>query len=119
MLWRSVSDNHLRHLWYTRDGDWGWETDLTATHGYGPVTRNPAVCSWDVERLDVIWRGPNEHLYHTWFDGEWGWTTDLSNKFASCTESSPAICSWEPGRLDLFWVDEDRRIQHAAYGRWQ
>jgi hypothetical protein len=118
LFWRSA-DGHLRHIWFPHtSGDWSWEQDMTAGFGHGAASGDPTACSWAPGRLDLFWRGGNNHLGHAWYPyGEdWSGTEDMTNAFTwPQLASSPTACSWEAGRLDVFWVGGDGAIKHV----WQ
>jgi hypothetical protein len=117
LFWRGP-DDHLKHAWYPYDGGWSWEQDLTADFKLSPMKGRPAACSWSEGRLDVFWRGTDDHLKHVWYPyGEdWSFEQDLTQQFAlTPLASDPAACSWGEGRLDVFWRATGDHLKHVWY----
>ncbi len=111
------TDDHLKHVWYPWGENWSFEQDLTTAFHYGPLKSDPAACSWGEGRLDVFWRGMDDHLKHAWYPwgDDWSFEQDLSASFGYGTITSPpAACSWEPGRMDVFY-GAGGSIKHAWY----
>ena len=73
----------------------------------------PAVASWGPERLDLFWRGSDNHLKHAWLapGGQWSGVQDLGGQL----RGAPAAVSWGPGRIDVFWRGMDSQLEHIAY----
>jgi hypothetical protein len=69
----------------------------------GDAVGDPAVASWSSGRLDVFWRGSNNHLMHRWspYNGGWSFLEDLGGTVMS----SPAAVSTDVMRLDVFYFN--------------
>jgi hypothetical protein len=96
----------LWHRWF--DGGWHEEEDLG-----GVLTSGPGACTWGPGRVDIFYRGQNDHLWHRWFDGGWHAEEDLGGVLTS----DPAACTWSPGRIDIFYEDQNNHLSHSWYDR--
>ncbi len=74
----------------------------------GDAQNDPAVASWASGRLDVFWRGTNNHLMHRWYPnfGAWSFLQDLGGTPAS----SVAAVATDNLRLDVFYFDSSRNL---------
>ena len=71
--------------------------------------------SWAGGRIDVVGRGADNALWHTWYDGAWRHWESLGGVMAS----DPGTVSWSPGRLDVFVRGTDNQMWHRWYsGGW-
>ncbi len=92
----------------------------------GELTSSPAAVSWDPHRIDVVARGPDGNIWHTYWNygSDWAPWYCPNNQLVLSNRgtNAPAICSWAPGRLDLFATSNSRRLQHMywdnAAGAW-
>jgi repeat uncharacterized protein DUF346 len=79
------------------------------------LTSDPTAVSWGSGRIDVFARGPDNALWHKWFDGNWSAWESLGGSLAS----GPDVASWGSGRLDVFARGMDNSLQHKSYaGQW-
>jgi hypothetical protein len=89
---------------------WSHEEDLG-----GMLTTAPAACTWAPGRVDIFYRGQNDHLWHRWFDGGWHAEEDLGGVLTS----APAACTWAPGRVDIFYRGQNQHLWHRWFdGGW-
>jgi hypothetical protein len=89
---------------------WSGEEDLGAV-----LSSAPAACTWGVGRVDIFYRGQNNHLWHRWFDGNWHNEEDLGGVLSS----APAACSWGVGRVDIFYRGQNDHLWHRWFdGNW-
>jgi hypothetical protein len=111
---------------WTRYKTWStWTEDMTAAYGYiAKPTSTVAACSWAPDRLDLFWRGTNDHLMHAWWHGgTWSWVQDMTAEFnLQPMASSPTACSDQAGQLDVFWRGGDGHVHHLWWphtsGNW-
>jgi hypothetical protein len=100
-------------VFHRTQGSWHTEEDLG-----GVLTSAPGACSWGPCRLDIFYRGQNEHLWHRSFDVGWHNEEDLGGVLSS----SPAACTWGPGRVDIFYRGQNNHLWHrwfdAGDGGW-
>jgi len=62
-------------------------------------------------RLDIFYRGQNNHLWHRWWDGaQWNNEEDLGGVLTS----NPAAVSWGFNRIDIFYRGQNSHLWH----RW-
>ncbi len=85
--------------------DWQWESLA------GGLTSAPAAASWAAGRLDVFVRGPDNALWHKWYQNGWSGWESLGGVLAS----DPAVASWGSGRLDVFVRGTDNALWHKWY----
>ena len=79
------------------------------------LTSDPTAVSWSANRIDVFARGPDNALWHKWYDGQWSGWESLGGSLAS----GPDVASWGSGRLDVFVRGTDNTLQHKWYdGQW-
>lgn len=77
----------------------------------GQIVGSPDACSWGRNRIDVVVRGTNNHLYQAArVNGEWAWY-DLGGSLTS----SPTCVSWGPNRIDVFARGADTSLVHLAF----
>jgi hypothetical protein len=82
----------------------------------GVLTTAPAACTWGPCRLDIFYRGQNNHLWHRWFDGGWHAEEDLGGVLSE----APGACTWGPGRVDIFYRGQNNHLWHRWFeGNWQ
>src|SRR5207253_2050646 len=69
----------------------------------------PAAVSWAPGRLDIFGLGPDNQMFHKFFDGTWSkdWEP-LGGRF----NRPPAAVSWAPGRLDISGFGTDHQMFH-------
>jgi hypothetical protein len=82
----------------------------------GVGTSKPASASWGNGRLDVVVRGTDQQLWHTWWDGSWhGW-----EPLGGVLSSGPGIASWGTNRLDVVAEGTDHQLWHKWWdgSRW-
>jgi hypothetical protein len=88
----------------------------------GDFANNPAVVSWDHDRLDLFVVGSDGALYHKAWDGS-QWLPSVSgfDNLGGTIVGSPAVASWDHDRLDIFVVGTDRGLYHKAWdgSQWQ
>jgi uncharacterized repeat protein (TIGR01451 family) len=79
----------------------------------GEAISKPSVASWAPGRLDLFWRGPDNHLKHRWvpYFGGWSWEQDLGGTLAG----APAAVSSEPDSIDVFWRGPDDHLYWIYY----
>jgi hypothetical protein len=86
---------------------WGAEEDLG-----GQLTSAPAIASWGPTRLDVFYRGQNNHLWHrSWDNAHWNPEEDLGGVLTS----SPAAVSWGFNRIDIFYRGQNNDLWHRSW----
>jgi hypothetical protein len=87
----------------------------------GRIRGNPAVVSWDHDRLDVFVVGSADGaLYHKWWDGaQWGPSATGFEFMGGIIVGNPAVASWDHDRLDVFVVGTDGALYHKAWNGWQ
>ena len=87
----------------------------------GVLTSDPAVASWQANRLDVFGRGQNNALWHKWWNGtSWSGWEDLGGVLTS----APAAVSWGPNRIDVFGRGQNNSLWHkwwngSSWGEWE
>lgn len=82
----------------------------------GELTSGPDVCSWAGGRLDVFARGPDNTLWHKWFDNGWSEWESLGGILTS----DPTAVSWSQGRIDVFTRGPDDALWHKWFdGEWR
>ena len=103
---------------------WGAPVDL----GGVELTSSPASVSRDPSRIDVFYRGPNNHLWTSWWDGGQWWSaaTDLGGIDLT---SAPAAVSRDPQRMDVFYRGPNNHLWtswwdgslgwSACFGCWE
>jgi hypothetical protein len=87
----------------------------TAPGGGAPaITSGPDATSWAVGRLDVAVLGPDNAVYHRWYESGWSaW-----ERHEGAMASGPSTISWGSGRLDLFAMGTDNTLQHKWWEPW-
>ena len=85
----------------------------------GTSLSGPAVASSGIGRLDVFWRGADNHLMHKSKSPNGGWSReqDLGGNLSG----DPAAVSQANGRIDVFWRGTDGSLRHIWYlynGGW-
>lgn len=90
-------------------------TAWTSLGGY--LTSGPDASSWGSSRLDVFVRGPNNNLYHKFWDGT---TWSAYENLGGTLTSDPAAVSWGANRIDVFVRGPDNALWHKSYnaGVW-
>ena len=108
------TDNALWHKWF--DGT-GWHGPESLG---GNIVGGPASVSWGLSsaRIDIVSRGPNSDILHTWWEnvGGWhGWESLNGNLI-----SDPGISSRGVGMLDIFAAGTDKALWHKWFdsGGW-
>jgi outer membrane protein assembly factor BamB len=87
-------DGSLCHKTFIPGTGWGSWSYLG-----GRLTSDPSAVSWANGRIDVFTRGPDNGLWHIYFDGgSWSGWQDLGGILAS----GPEVASWGFRRLDVF-----------------
>ena len=110
-----------RLVQWTRDNWYRWTDqveDLTTSLGHTKARPGSGVaaCSWEPGRIDLLWRGKDNHLRHTWYADGWGHETDLTVQIGlTPMASDPTVCSWAPGRLDILWRSTDGHLRHLWF----
>jgi hypothetical protein len=82
----------------------------------GNFSNNPAVVSWDHDRLDLFVVGSDGALCHKAWDGS-QWLPSVSgfDNLGGKILGSPAVASWDHDRLDIFVVGTDGALYHKAW----
>lgn len=98
----------------------GWITmnngSLSCPAGSAAAGMSPAVTSWGTGRLDVFYRGGNDHLIHCYStnaDNNQS-STWASEDLGGTLTSSPEAVSWGTNRIDVFARGTDNAIWHTA-----
>lgn len=111
------SSGNPRRAW------WAWEEKTgqpfwpVASNWFGDnlagnIAEDPTISSWSSNRLDVFGRGPDNHLYQTWWEnGKWAAWQNLG----ATLYSSPGAVSWGPGRIDLTDLASNGSANHWWY----
>ena len=75
----------------------------------------PAAVSWGHNRIDVFINGPQDALWHKWWNGKWsGWES-----LGGVLTSAPTVSSWSENRLDIFARGTENSLIHKWYdGGW-
>ncbi len=111
LFWRGADDQGLWHRSWTANG---WSTPESMG---GALASNPAVVTWDVDRLEVFAVFDDGELWDRYWDGTtWhGWES-LGGELAG----DPAASAWSAGRLDVFAPGRDGRTWHRYWdgARW-
>ncbi|MCX6022748.1 MAG: beta/gamma crystallin-related protein [Chloroflexi bacterium] len=83
----------------------------------GGVNSDPATVAWDAGRLDVLYRGGNNHLWHLgWNGSNWSTAADLGGGLTA----APSVSSWGQGRLDVFAKGDNNGLWQKSYdGQWR
>jgi hypothetical protein len=83
----------------------------------GSGKNDPAVASWDHDRLDIFVVGSADGaLYHKWWDGsQWGPSVAGFEFLGGIVVGNPAVASWDHDRLDVFAVGTDGALYHKAW----
>ncbi|URT71211.1 S8 family serine peptidase [Cytobacillus firmus] len=75
----------------------------------GNLDSAPTVVAWESNRLDCFAKGPDNHMYHKWWDGHaWHDWEDLWGDL----DSAPTVVAWGPNRLDCFAKSPDNHMYH-------
>ena len=89
-------------------------------HGWeslgGTITSKPGAVSWGSNRIDMVARGTDSAVWHSWWDGTaWRGLESLGG----IIHGAPAICSGTSGRLDVFVVGTNHHLSHKWFqGGW-
>jgi predicted phage baseplate assembly protein len=82
----------------------------------GGISRDPAVVSWDHDRLDVLVIGNDSALWHKGWDGkQWNPSLTSYEYLSGFIISKPAAVSWDHDRIDVFVIGGDRALYHKAW----
>ena len=83
----------------------------------GAIRGNPAVVSWDHDRLDIFVVGSADGaLYHKAWDGtQWLPSASGFDHLGGVVVGNPAVASWDHDRLDIFVVGTDKALYHKAW----
>ena len=86
-------------------GPWSNATDL----GGVELTSAPSAISRAPGRIDVFYRGPNNHLWTSWWEGGPWWSApkDLGGEILT---SAPSAVSRAPGRIDVFYLGPNNHL---------
>ncbi len=120
------SDDGLWSAWQDGAGNGTWSSFSSLFAGPAQVvngqivqqgmTSDPAAVAWGPGRMDVFARGPDNALWHKWFDGAWvptdNWerlgapgdvpVVNVTPPLVGGFKGSPAASSHGPGLLDVF-----------------
>ena len=81
----------------------------------GGLTSGVDATSWASGRIDVVGRGSDNAVWHTWYDGSWHQWENLGGVITA----DPGAVSWGPNRLDLFARGTDNLLWHRWWaGGW-
>jgi hypothetical protein len=96
-----------RGLWKISDGKWNPEEDLG-----GILSSGPDAASWGFDRIDIFYRGQNQHLWHKSWDGA-QWNNEVN--LGGVLTSDPAVASWSTNRLDIFYRGQNQHLWHKSW----
>jgi hypothetical protein len=87
---------------------WSDEMDLG-----GGLSSEPAVASWGANRLDVFYRGQNQHLWtRSWNGHDQGWGNEVD--LGGVLTTAPAAVSRGPNQIDVFYSGQNGHL----WTRW-
>ncbi len=100
-----------------RRWDSGWKSNRTIPTSVTPKGTPDAV-SRGPDRIDLVYRGVDNQIYHCSHVGDWSADWDACELLANSTgsESHPTIASWGPERLDVFYRQGDQLKHHWCAG---
>jgi hypothetical protein len=96
-------------MWYS-GGTWYGPQSLG-----GVLTSAPAAVSWGANRIDVVVRGGQNHIYHKYWDGSAWQPSGGFEDLGGTSTSDPGISSWGAGRLDVFCRGTDNALWHSWF----
>ncbi|KAL9102157.1 MAG: hypothetical protein Q9163_002657 [Psora crenata] len=106
----------LLHKYYHGDG---WQPSATGwdkLHGQVKPGFELSTTSWAPSRLDVFFRGVDDHLRLVYYDGSsWGPQGDDSEDLGGEMIGGPAAVSWGPNRNDIFIIDSNNDLSHKYW----
>ena len=106
----------------------GTDSHLSQTH-YNPGTRtwsafddtgiviasSPAASCWSKGDIDVVFRGANNHLYHTaTANGGVTWKSPKEINDTAVT-GDPDACAWGPNRIDVVVRGTNNHLLHTWF----
>jgi hypothetical protein len=95
----------------------GWVTKPTISIPFShraAASSQATVASWEPGRLDVFWRGADNHLKHIWrssYGASWTAVEDLGETL----NSSPAAVSSDTLKIDVFWQASNGELRHKWF----
>lgn len=119
LFYRGANGHLFHRAW--NGSSWIYNEDLHAFEGttgnQGILTSKPAAVSWGPNRIDIFYRGQNNHLWHRAWDGT-RWTTE--EDLGGVLTSAPTVASWGNNRLDVFYRGSNNHLWHMSWdgSRW-
>jgi len=103
----AVADSTIWHWWYV-NGATGWDSIGCCID----PTSSPSIASRTANTLNVLMRGSDGDLWHSFWDGNsWsGWSA-----LGGVLTSSPSIAATGPSRLDVVAVGTDQGLKHRFW----
>jgi len=112
-----TSNNHL--WWISWNGGWSAAYAFTT----GNVASRPAVTSWGINRLDLVWMTTGGEVGHGSLNGGSFLFDNLGKPPGHTLTQRPTVVSWGFNRVDVFVPVVDGRLFHRAWapgwGLWE
>lgn len=86
---------------------YGW------SYGASGATDGPAACCMNSGRVDLVWRGSNNHIYMKTWTSSGGWSGNIDMAMGGVTYDDPGIVSRADGCLEVFHRGTNSQLYHA------
>ena len=104
-------DGTLWHRWWWASGGWSQWHQLSSAQ----VAGSPSAVSWIDGRMDVVYRGPDNYVYHLFYNGAWNGPYRVRGGPGAV--GNPEIVSWKPGHLDIFCGGSGGKLWRITWDR--